>query len=136
MAAGRVSCQLPAPGAQLRWPTTGNWPRRPIQHRGVPGWPRSSNMAEAITVSAPISGTDKTLSFETGKLAFQSQGAVIARIAGTEALVTANAAKGIREGIAFSPLTLAVAEGSYAARRIPAPFSMLHGPTHPAHTPA
>src|SRR3546814_10051036 len=73
MAAGRVSCQLPAPGAQLRWPTTGNWPRRPIQHRGVPGWPRRSNMAEAITVSAPISGTDKTLSFETGKLAFRSE---------------------------------------------------------------
>ena len=31
-------------------------------------------MAEAIIVSGPISGTDKTLSFETGKLAFQSQG--------------------------------------------------------------
>ena len=33
-------------------------------------------MADAIRVSGPVSGTDKTLSFETGKLAQQSQGAV------------------------------------------------------------
>src|SRR3546814_15030424 len=105
MAAGRVSCQLPAPGAQLRWPTTGNWPRRPIQHRGVPGWPRRSNMAEAITVSAPISGTDKTLSFETGKLAFQSPGAVVAPIAGTGALLPAHAATVLRASTAFFPPT-------------------------------
>ena len=51
----------------------------------------------------PSSGTDKTLSFETGRLAFQSQGAVVAKIAGTEALVTANAAKGIRESAEQSP---------------------------------
>ena len=36
------------------------------------------DVAEAIRVSAPVSGTDKTLSFETGKLALQSQGAVVA----------------------------------------------------------
>ena len=35
-------------------------------------------MADAITVSAPISGTDRTLSFETGKLAGQADGAVLA----------------------------------------------------------
>ena len=35
-------------------------------------------MAEAISVSGPISGSDKTLRFETGKLAPQSQGAVVA----------------------------------------------------------
>ena len=34
-------------------------------------------MAEAISVSSPISGTDQTLTFETGKLAPQSQGAVV-----------------------------------------------------------
>ena len=34
-------------------------------------------MADAIRVSGPVSGTDKTLSFETGKLAQQSQGAVV-----------------------------------------------------------
>ena len=36
-------------------------------------------MAEAIHVEGPISGTDKRLSFETGKLAQQSQGAVVGR---------------------------------------------------------
>ena len=45
-------------------------------------------MAEATTVSVPISGTDKTLTFETGKLAPQSQGAVTARIGDTIVLVT------------------------------------------------
>ncbi len=84
-------------------------------------------MAEAIIVSGPISGTDKTLSFETGKLAFQSQGAVVAKIAGTEALVTANSAKGIREGIDFFPLTVDVEERMYAAGRIPGSFFRREG---------
>ena len=84
-------------------------------------------MAEAIIVSAPISGTDKTLSFETGKLAFQSQGAVVAQIGGTEALVTANAAKGIRDGIDFFPLTVDVEERMYAAGRIPGSFFRREG---------
>jgi polyribonucleotide nucleotidyltransferase len=84
-------------------------------------------MAEAIIVSGPISGTDKTLSFETGKLAFQSQGAVVARIAGTEALVTANAAKGVRDGIDFFPLTVDVEERMYAAGRIPGSFFRREG---------
>ena len=39
--------------------------------------------ADAISVSGPVSGTDKTLTFETGKLAPQSQGAVVARIGNT-----------------------------------------------------
>jgi len=49
-------------------------------------------MADAISVSGPVSGTDKTLSFETGKLAPQSQGAVVVRLGNTVVLVTANAA--------------------------------------------
>ena len=36
-------------------------------------------MADAISVSGPVSGTDKTLTFATGVLAPQSQGAVVAR---------------------------------------------------------
>ncbi len=36
-------------------------------------------MADAITVSGPVSGTDKTLTFSTGRLAPQSQGAVDGR---------------------------------------------------------
>ena len=37
-------------------------------------------MAEAISVSGAVAGTNKSLAFETGKLARLSQGAVVARI--------------------------------------------------------
>ncbi|MEY4228779.1 MAG: polyribonucleotide nucleotidyltransferase, partial [Actinomycetota bacterium] len=67
-------------------------------------------MADAIRVSGPVSGTDKTLSFETGKLAQQSQGAVVASIGGTIILATANAARSVRDGIDFFPLTVDVEE--------------------------
>ncbi|HVM07901.1 MAG TPA: polyribonucleotide nucleotidyltransferase [Acidimicrobiales bacterium] len=76
-------------------------------------------MAEAITVSAPISGTDKTLSFETGLLAQQSQGAVVGKIGDTMILVTANGEKSTREGIDFFPLTVDIEERRYAAGIIP-----------------
>jgi len=76
-------------------------------------------MAEAITVSGPISGTEKTLSFETGLLAPQSQGAVVGRIGDTTVLMTANADKGVREGIDFFPLTVDIEERRYAAGIIP-----------------
>src|SRR3954464_1013592 len=84
-------------------------------------------MAEAISVSGPISGTDKTLSFETGLLAPQSQGAVVGRIGDTVVLVTANAAKGVREGIDFFPLTVDIEERAYAAGKIPGPFFRREG---------
>ena len=84
-------------------------------------------MAEAIQVSAPISGTDKSLTFETGKLAQQSQGAVVGRIGGTTALLTANAAKSVREGIDFFPLTVDIEERAYAAGKIPGSFFRREG---------
>src|SRR3954452_15120830 len=84
-------------------------------------------MAEAISVSGPISGTDKTLSFETGLLAPQSQGAVVGRIGDTVVLVTANAAKGVREGIDFFPLTVDIEERMYAAGKIPGSFFRREG---------
>src|SRR5205807_2551105 len=84
-------------------------------------------MAEAISVSGPISGTDRTLSFETGKLAPQSQGAVVGRIGDTVVLVTANAAKDVREGIDFFPLTVDVEERMYAAGKIPGSFFRREG---------
>ena len=63
-------------------------------------------MADPIVVSSPISGTDTSLTFETGKLAFQSQGGVVATLGKTQVLVTANAANSIREGIDFFPLSM------------------------------
>ncbi|HVV35836.1 MAG TPA: polyribonucleotide nucleotidyltransferase [Acidimicrobiales bacterium] len=78
-------------------------------------------------MSAPISGTDKTLSFETGKLAQQSQGAVVAKIGETTVLCTANAAKSVREGTDFFPLTVNVEERMYAAGKIPGSFFRREG---------
>ena len=84
-------------------------------------------MAEAISVSSPISGTEKTLSFETGRLAQQSQGAVVAKIGDTVVLVTANAESRTRDGIDFFPLTVDIEERAYAAGKIPGSFFRREG---------
>jgi len=90
-------------------------------------------VADPIRVSGPISGTDKMLSFETGKFAVQSQGAVVAAIGNTEVLTTANAARDIRPGIDFFPLTVDVEERAYAAGKIPGSFFRREGrPTEDA----
>ena len=90
-------------------------------------------MADALRVSGAVSGTDKSLSFETGKLAQQSQGAVVARIGDTAVLTTANAAKSVRDGIDFFPLTVDVEERAYAAGKVPGSFFRREGrPTEDA----
>ncbi|HEY0520058.1 MAG TPA: polyribonucleotide nucleotidyltransferase [Ilumatobacteraceae bacterium] len=90
-------------------------------------------MAEAIRVSGPVSGTDKSLSFETGKFAQQSQGAVLASIGRTMVLATANAAKDVRPGTDFFPLTIDVEERAYAAGKVPGSFFRREGrPTEDA----
>jgi polyribonucleotide nucleotidyltransferase len=90
-------------------------------------------VADAIRVSGPISGTDKTLSFETGKFAQQSQGAVLAGIGRTLVLATANAAKDVRPGTDFFPLTIDVEERAYAAGKVPGSFFRREGrPTEEA----
>jgi polyribonucleotide nucleotidyltransferase len=90
-------------------------------------------VADAIRVSGPIAGTDKTLSFETGKLAQQSQGAVLASIGRTTVLATANAAKDAKPGMEFFPLTIDVEERAYAAGKIPGSFFRREGrPTEDA----
>ena len=84
-------------------------------------------MADAISASGPVTGTDKTLSFETGKLAGQADGAVVARVGDTMVLVAATAAKTVREGIDFFPLTVDVEERMYAAGKIPGSFFRREG---------
>ena len=84
-------------------------------------------MAEAISVSAPISGTDRTLSFETGKLANLADGAVLARIGDTVLLATATAARSVKEGTDFFPLTVDIEERAYAAGKIPGSFFRREG---------
>ena len=77
-------------------------------------------MADAISVSGPIRGTDRTLSFEAGKLAQLADGAVVARIGDT-----VPAGHGYRrpirgrEGTDFFPLTVDIEERAYAMGKIP-----------------
>jgi polyribonucleotide nucleotidyltransferase len=84
-------------------------------------------MAETVSVSRPISGTEKNLSFETGKLALLADGAVVGRIGNTVVLVTATASKSIREGVDFFPLTVDIEERMYAAGKIPGSFFRREG---------
>ena len=84
-------------------------------------------MADATKVAGAISGTENTLSFETGKLAGLADGAVVAQIGETVVLVTATAAKSVREGIDFFPLTVDIEERMYAAGKIPGSFFRREG---------
>ncbi len=84
-------------------------------------------MSDAITVSGPISGTDRTLTFEAGKLAQLADGAVVARIGDTVLLATATASRSVREGADFFPLTVDIEERTYAAGKIPGSFFRREG---------
>jgi polyribonucleotide nucleotidyltransferase len=84
-------------------------------------------MTDAIRVSSPITGTDKTLSFEAGRLAQLADGAVLARIGDTMLLATVAAARTVREGVDFFPLTVDIEERAYAAGKIPGAFFRREG---------
>src|SRR5881392_3202130 len=70
---------------------------------------------------------DKTLHFETGKLAKQAGGSVLVRSGDSVVLVTACRAASAREGIDFLPLTVDYREYTYASGRIPGGFFKREG---------
>src|SRR6266511_2239352 len=70
---------------------------------------------------------DKTLKFETGKLAKQAGGSVIVQFGDSVVLVTACRAANAREGINFLPLTVNYREYTYASGRIPGGFFKREG---------
>ena len=70
---------------------------------------------------------DKELSFETGKVAKQADGAIIVRYGDTMVLVTAVCNKEPREGIDFFPLTVEYRESAYSAGRIPGNYFRREG---------
>src|SRR3979411_1805672 len=74
-----------------------------------------------------ISISNKTLRFETGKLAKQGHGSVIVRYGDSVVLVTACRAANAREGIDFLPLTVDYREYTYASGRIPGGFFKREG---------
>ena len=64
----------------------------------------------------------KKIILETGKIARQADGAVMATMGGTSVLCTAVAAKSIKPGQDFFPLTVNYQEKFYATGRIPGGF--------------
>jgi len=67
------------------------------------------------------------ISFETGKLAKQADGAVVVRSGETMVLATAQGRQEAREGADFFPLTVDVEERMYAAGKIPGGFFKREG---------
>src|SRR5688500_5639853 len=76
-------------------------------------------------VSVTIGGREIT--FETGKLAKQADGAVVVRSGETMVLATAQGRMEPREGADFFPLTVDVEERMYAAGKIPGGFFKREG---------
>ena len=77
------------------------------------------------SVSVTVGGQE--IVFETGKLAKQADGAVVARSGETMVLATAQGRLDAREGADFFPLTVDVEERMYAAGKIPGGFFKREG---------
>jgi len=69
----------------------------------------------------------KKLTLETGKIAKQADGAVVAQFGDTVVLATAVAGKNPREGLDFFPLTVDYQEKAYSAGKIPRGFFKREG---------
>jgi len=69
----------------------------------------------------------KLLTFETGKIARQADGAVMVTYGGTTVLCTAVGASSAKPGIDFFPLTVNYQEKTFAAGRIPGGFFKREG---------
>lgn len=77
------------------------------------------------SVRGTIDGKELVLS--AGKMAALANGAVVAKIGGTEMLVTATANTKPREGVDFFPLTVDFEERMYSVGRIPGSFFRREG---------
>src|SRR5207244_3818009 len=82
---------------------------------------------EARTATVSVTVGDQELTFETGKLAKQADGAVVVRAGETMVLATATGKMEAREGADFFPLTVDVEERMYAAGKIPGGFFKREG---------
>ena len=80
---------------------------------------------ELRRIKAQIFGRE--LEIETGRLAKQSHGAVLARYEGTAVLATVVAANEKTEGEDFLPLTVNYQEKAYAAGKIPGGYFKREG---------
>ncbi|HEY2326163.1 MAG TPA: polyribonucleotide nucleotidyltransferase, partial [Gaiellaceae bacterium] len=80
----------------------------------------AEHTAQPVSVSVDAGG--QTITFESGKLAKQADGAVVVRAGETMVLATAQGRTEPREGADFFPLTVDVEERMYAAGKIPGGF--------------
>jgi polyribonucleotide nucleotidyltransferase len=88
---------------------------------------------EPRTADVTVQVGDTEITFETGKLAKQADGAVLVRSGETMVLATAQGRTEAREGADFFPLTVDVEERMYAAGKIPGGFFKREGrPTEKA----
>src|SRR5437763_10755930 len=78
-----------------------------------------------VSVSVDIGG--RQITFETGKIAKQADGAVLVRSGETVVLGTAQGRTEAREGADFFPLTIDIEERMYAAGKIPGGFFKREG---------
>jgi polyribonucleotide nucleotidyltransferase len=78
-----------------------------------------------VSVSVEIGG--KEITFETGKIAKQADGAVLVRSGDTVVLGAAQGRTEAREGADFFPLTIDIEERMYAAGKIPGGFFKREG---------
>ncbi|MDB5370355.1 MAG: pnp [Roseomonas sp.] len=81
-----------------------------------------------------ISWGGKTLTLETGKVARQADGAVMARLGDTIVLCTVVGARGVKPGQDFFPLTVNYQEKAFAAGKIPGGFFKREGRPSEAET--
>jgi polyribonucleotide nucleotidyltransferase len=84
-------------------------------------------MTKLGTFEASATIGDATIKFESGKLAGQAGGSVVASIGETILLVTSTASRQPKEHLDFFPLTVDYEEKMYAAGRIPGSFFKREG---------
>src|SRR5947209_1709784 len=105
--------------------------RAPASRRLAHGFLASPNRREKTEMfdihRVELDWGGRTLTLETGKIARQADGAVVATYGETKVLATVVAAKTPREGVDFLPLTVDYQEKYYAAGRIPGGYFKREG---------
>src|SRR5690349_20641413 len=82
---------------------------------------------EPLVATVSVTVGDQELTFESGKIAKQADGAVVVRSGDTMVLAAATGRMEAREGADFFPLTVDVEERQYAAGKIPGGFFKREG---------
>ena len=86
-----------------------------------------ATITEPRVATVSVTVGDQELTFESGKIAKQADGAVVVRSGETMVLATAQGKMEAREGADFFPLTVDVEERMYAAGKIPGGFFKREG---------